>query len=61
MAKESKKAAALKTPKFAVRQKNRCQICGRSRGYLRDFKMCRICFRTLALQGQIPGVTKSSW
>ena len=61
MAKESKKAASLKPLKYSVRQKNRCKLCGRPRGYLRDFQMCRICFRTHALQGQIPGVTKSSW
>ena len=52
---------AQKEPKFAVRKYNRCPICGRSRAYLRKFKMCRICFRKLALQGQIPGVRKSSW
>jgi small subunit ribosomal protein S14 len=48
-------------PKFAVRAKNRCNRCGRARGYLRKFKLCRICFRGLALEGQLPGVTKSSW
>jgi len=41
--------------------RNRCQICGRPRGYIRRFGLCRICFRELALKGQIPGVTKSSW
>ena len=61
MAKKSMIAKAKRKPKFNVRKKSRCQLCGRSRGYLRDFNMCRICFRTLALQGQIPGVTKSSW
>ena len=61
MAKKSMIAKAKRKPKFKVRKKNRCPLCGRSRGYLRDFDMCRICFRTLALQGQIPGVTKSSW
>jgi small subunit ribosomal protein S14 len=50
-----------KTPKFKVRQKNRCLKCGRSRAFLRTFKLCRICFRSLSLQGMIPGVTKSSW
>ena len=50
-----------KPPKFSVRVYNRCKICGRPRGYLRKFGMCRICFRTFALRGQIPGVTKSSW
>ncbi|HEB76794.1 MAG TPA: type Z 30S ribosomal protein S14 [Nitrospirae bacterium] len=48
-------------PRFKVRAYNRCLICGRPRGYLRRFAMCRICFRTLAHQGLIPGVTKSSW
>lgn len=47
--------------KFKVRGYNRCRICGRPRGYLRKFGMCRICFRTLANQGEIPGVIKSSW
>ncbi|MGB9716081.1 MAG: type Z 30S ribosomal protein S14 [Thermodesulfovibrionales bacterium] len=48
-------------PKFAVRSHNRCKLCGRPRGYLRKFGICRVCFRSLALSGQIPGVTKSSW
>ncbi|MEW6067805.1 MAG: type Z 30S ribosomal protein S14 [Nitrospirota bacterium] len=48
-------------PKFKVRAYNRCKICGRPRAYLRKFGMCRICFRTLSLEGQIPGVRKSSW
>lgn len=48
-------------PKFAVRHRNRCRLCGRPRGYLRRFAMCRICFRMLALRGEIPGVRKSSW
>jgi small subunit ribosomal protein S14 len=47
--------------KFEVRQHNRCPICGRPRAYMRKFKMCRLCFRKLALQGDIPGVIKSSW
>jgi small subunit ribosomal protein S14 len=47
--------------KFATREYNRCRICGRPRGYMRDFEMCRICFRELASIGRIPGVTKSSW
>lgn len=61
MAKKSMIAKAKRTPKFKVRQNNRCSLCGRPRAYMREFDMCRICFRTLALQGQIPGVTKSSW
>jgi len=47
--------------RFKVRHRNRCPLCGRSRAYLRRFDMCRICFRGLALRGEIPGVTKSSW
>ncbi len=50
-----------RTPKFAVRKRNRCQLCGRSRGYLRLFKMCRLCFRKNALNGLLPGVKKVSW
>jgi small subunit ribosomal protein S14 len=52
---------ANRKPKFKVRGYNRCRLCGRPRGYLRKFAMCRICFRNLALRGEIPGVTKSSW
>ncbi len=47
--------------KYRVRVRNRCKRCGRPRGYMRRFGLCRICFRELALEGQIPGVTKSSW
>lgn len=47
--------------KYKVRGYNRCHRCGRSRAYMRDFGLCRICFRELALSGQIPGVVKSSW
>ncbi|MEE1166297.1 MAG: type Z 30S ribosomal protein S14 [Treponema sp.] len=47
--------------KKSTREYNRCQICGRPRGYLRKFKMCRICFRKLASEGLLPGITKSSW
>ena len=50
-----------RTPKFKVRGYNRCQLCGRPRGYYRKFHICRICFRTLAHKGQIPGVRKASW
>jgi small subunit ribosomal protein S14 len=48
-------------PKFKIRVRNRCRCCGRARGYIRKFNMCRICFRHLALRGEIPGVTKASW
>jgi small subunit ribosomal protein S14 len=51
----------LKKPKFKIRLRNRCKLCGRPRGYLRKFRLCRLCFRKLALQGEIPGVVKSSW
>ena len=50
-----------KKVKFKVRRMSRCPLCGRSRAYLRAFDMCRICFRMLALRGEIPGVVKSSW
>lgn len=50
-----------KTPKFAVRAKNRCPLCGRPRGFYRKFNMCRICLRTLASKGELPGVIKASW
>lgn len=49
------------TPKFSVRQHNRCKLCGRPKGYLRRFGLCRICFRELAWRGEIPGVKKASW
>jgi small subunit ribosomal protein S14 len=61
MAKVSMIVKAARTPKYKVRQRNRCRLCGRPRGYMRVFGLCRICFRRLALEGQIPGVTKSSW
>jgi small subunit ribosomal protein S14 len=61
MAKLSKVLKANRPAKFAVQQHNRCHLCGRPRGYMRKFGLCRICFRRLALAGQIPGVTKSSW
>ena len=47
--------------KFDVRIRNRCPLCGRSRAYMRKFQLCRLCFRQLALKGEIPGVIKSSW
>ena len=47
--------------KFSTRQHNRCQLCGRPRAYIRQFGLCRICFRTLALRGEITGVRKASW
>jgi small subunit ribosomal protein S14 len=52
---------AKRTPKFKVRKYSRCSLCGRPRGYIRKFEICRICFRELAHKGLVPGVTKSSW
>jgi len=61
VAKKSMIIKAQRTPKFSTRQVNRCKICGRPRGYMRRFEMCRVCFRELANQGEIPGVKKASW
>jgi small subunit ribosomal protein S14 len=47
--------------KYPTRVRNRCKLCGRPRGYMRRFGLCRICFRELALLGKIPGVAKASW
>ncbi|MDA8163156.1 MAG: type Z 30S ribosomal protein S14 [Desulfobacteraceae bacterium] len=60
----SKKALLIKAqrePKFKVRKYNRCPICGRPRGFLRQFGICRICFRKMVSTGLIPGVIKASW
>lgn len=54
-------ARTKKKPKFKVRNKSRCSLCGRARAYYRYFGICRICLRTLAHKGVIPGLTKSSW
>lgn len=61
MAKKSIIARANKKPKFSTRIIRRCFKCGRKRGYLRKFGLCRICFRELANKGEIPGIKKSSW
>jgi small subunit ribosomal protein S14 len=61
VAKKSMIAKAKRPKKFAVRQNNRCPICGRPRAYYRKFDMCRICLRKLASEGKLPGVVKSSW
>lgn len=61
MAKKALVEKARRTPKFKVRGINRCTRCGRPRAYLRKFQMCRICFREMALNGEIPGVRKASW
>jgi small subunit ribosomal protein S14 len=47
--------------KYPQQVRNRCKLCGRPRGYIRRFGLCRICFRDLALKGQIPGIRKASW
>ncbi|MEE4310946.1 MAG: type Z 30S ribosomal protein S14 [candidate division KSB1 bacterium] len=61
MAKKALIVKSKKKAKFEVRQYNRCSRCGRPRAYYRKFGICRICFRELALEGKIPGVTKASW
>ncbi|HEX9591799.1 MAG TPA: type Z 30S ribosomal protein S14 [bacterium] len=61
MARTGLRVRASRPAKYKVRDYNRCSRCGRARAYLRLFAMCRICFRELALRGEIQGVTKSSW
>jgi small subunit ribosomal protein S14 len=61
MAKLSKIVKSERPAKYRVQQRNRCQLCGRPRGYMRKFGLCRICFRELAVTGVIPGIRKSSW
>ena len=61
MAKTSVIARSQKKPKYSTRTVRRCFKCGRKKGYMRDFDLCRICFRELANEGLIPGVRKSSW
>ncbi len=61
MAKKSLIVKSRREPKHKVQHHNRCQVCGRSRGFIRKFGLCRICFRERALLGELPGVTKSSW
>ncbi|MFH1856811.1 MAG: type Z 30S ribosomal protein S14 [Candidatus Omnitrophota bacterium] len=61
MARKALIEKALREPKFKTRQYNRCFKCGRSRGYIRKFRLCRICFREMASKGEIPGVKKASW
>ncbi|HEY97161.1 MAG TPA: type Z 30S ribosomal protein S14 [Dehalococcoidia bacterium] len=61
MAKKSSIEKSRRAPKYSTRQHNRCRLCGRPRAYIRKFGICRICFRHLALNGQLPGVRKSSW
>ena len=61
MARKGLVEKSKKEPKFSTRKVNRCRKCGRARGYMRKFGLCRICFRELALEGKIPGVKKASW
>lgn len=61
MAKKALIEKQARKQKYKVREYNRCYRCGRARGYMRDFGLCRICFRELALNGEIPGVVKASW
>ncbi|HKM40815.1 MAG: type Z 30S ribosomal protein S14 [Patescibacteria group bacterium] len=61
MARRALIVKANRKPKFSTRKINRCWRCGRNKGYIRDFDLCRICFRELADNGNLPGVKKSSW
>ncbi len=61
MATQANIAKTRRQPKYKVRAKNRCRVCGRPRSFMRKFALCRICFRELALQGYLPGVIKASW
>jgi len=61
MASKAKIEKSKEKPKFSSRKVRRCFKCGRRRGYLRDFGLCRICFREMANKGEIPGIRKSSW
>jgi small subunit ribosomal protein S14 len=61
MATTAKIAKEATTLKYKVRHRNRCKRCGRPRAYLRKFALCRLCFRELALRGEVAGVIKSSW
>ncbi len=61
MAKKSIVNKNALTPKFKVRQYNRCKLCGRPHAYMRKFGICRICFRELSYRGEIPGIRKASW
>jgi small subunit ribosomal protein S14 len=61
MAKTALIMKSQRAPKFPSSRYHRCKLCGRSRGYLRKFELCRLCFRELALKGEIPGIVKASW
>jgi len=61
MAKKALILKSKKTPKFPARAYYRCNLCGRPHAFIRDYGICRLCFRKLAHRGEIPGVRKSSW
>lgn len=61
MATKAKEVRELKKLKYSERHRNRCQLCGRPRGFIRFFGLCRLCFRLLAHKGQVPGIKKASW
>ena len=61
MAKKALKVKQRRVQKYKTREYNRCKLCGRPHSYMRKFGICRLCFRTLAYKGQIPGVRKASW
>lgn len=61
MARASQWAKLNRPAKFKTRTVNRCRVCGRARAFYRDFGLCRVCLRLMALRGELPGVTKASW
>ncbi len=61
MARKALIVKSQREPKYKTRRYNRCQLCGRPRAYYRKFQICRLCFRSLASRGEIPGVKKASW
>ena len=61
MAKTSKVERETKKLKYKIRYRNRCKLCGRPRGFMRKYGICRLCFREHALKGELPGVRKASW
>lgn len=61
MAKTSQVEKSKRKPKYSTRKVRRCQKCGRKRAFMRDFGLCRICFREMATKGELPGITKASW
>lgn len=61
MARKALIAKAKRKPKYSTRVVRRCWRCGRNKGYMRDFGICRICFRELAEKGELPGIKKASW